>query len=67
MLPDSAEALSAAYASRKLSPVEYTRACLARIEVWEPKLNAMYRLDREGALEQARAAEARWRAGDAVT
>ena len=63
MLPDSAEALSAAYASRKLSPVEYTRACLARIDVWEPKLNAMYQLDREGALEQARAAEARWRSG----
>jgi len=64
MQPDSAEALSAAYASGKLSPVEATRACLARLEAWEPRLNAMYRLDREGALAQARAAEARWRAGE---
>jgi aspartyl-tRNA(Asn)/glutamyl-tRNA(Gln) amidotransferase subunit A len=64
-MPDSAEALSAAYASGKLSPVEATRECLARIDAWEPKLNAMYRLDRDGALEQARAAETRWRAGAA--
>jgi len=63
MKPDSAEALSAAYARGEISPVEATRECLARIAAWEPKLNAMYRLDREGALEQARAAEARWRAG----
>src|SRR5580765_7009578 len=63
MLPESAEALSAAYASGQLSPVEVTHACLARIDVWEPKLNAMYRLDREGALQQAHAAEARWRSG----
>jgi len=63
MLPESAEALSTAYASGQLSPVEATHACLARIDVWEPKLNAMYRLDREGALQQAQAAEARWRSG----
>src|SRR4030095_4501264 len=29
----------------------------------EPRINAMYRLQRDAALEQARAAEARWRAG----
>src|SRR5262245_10795828 len=63
MQPDSAEALSAAYASGKLSPVEVTRACLARIDAWEPRLNAMFRLDRDGALAHARAAEARWRSG----
>src|SRR6185436_11601235 len=62
-MPDSAAALAAAYASGTLSPVEATRECLARIDAWEPKLNAMYRLDRDGALEQARTAEARWRAG----
>jgi aspartyl-tRNA(Asn)/glutamyl-tRNA(Gln) amidotransferase subunit A len=62
-MKDSATALSAAYARGEISPLEATRACLARIEAWEPKLNAMYRLDRDGALEQARAAEARWRAG----
>jgi aspartyl-tRNA(Asn)/glutamyl-tRNA(Gln) amidotransferase subunit A len=43
--------------------VDATRAFLARIDAWERRLNAMYRLDRDGALAQARAAEARWRAG----
>ena len=63
MNPDSAQELSAAYRRGQRSPVEATQACLARIDAWEPKLNAMYRVDRDGALEQARAAEARWRAG----
>ena len=54
--------VAAQYSSGALSPVEFTRACLARIEAWEPRLNAMYRIDREGALASARAAEARWRA-----
>ena len=31
----------------ELSPVEALRALLARIDAWEPKLNAMYRLDRD--------------------
>jgi aspartyl-tRNA(Asn)/glutamyl-tRNA(Gln) amidotransferase subunit A len=57
----SAAEISAAYASAELSPVEVTRALLARIDTWEPRLNAMYRVDREGALKQARDAEARWR------
>jgi len=57
----SAAEISAAYASAELSPVEVTRALLARIDAWEPRLNAMYRVDREGALKQARDAEARWR------
>jgi len=50
------------YSSGALSPVEYTEACLARIEACEPKLNAMYRTDRDGSLVAARAAESRWRA-----
>src|ERR1700693_267313 len=65
MTERSAEALSAAYARGEISPLEATRALLARIEAWEPKINAMYRIDREGALEQARASEARLRAGAA--
>ena len=60
-IPDTAQALAAAYGRGDISPVDATRACLARIEAWEPKLNAMYRVDREGALEQARAASERWR------
>jgi aspartyl-tRNA(Asn)/glutamyl-tRNA(Gln) amidotransferase subunit A len=59
----TAQALSAAYRARELSPVEVTQAALARIPAWEPKINAMYVIDADGALAQARASEARWRAG----
>jgi aspartyl-tRNA(Asn)/glutamyl-tRNA(Gln) amidotransferase subunit A len=59
----SAAELAREYRGGGLSPAEVAAALLARIEAWEPKLNAMYRLDRDGALAQARAAEARWRAG----
>jgi aspartyl-tRNA(Asn)/glutamyl-tRNA(Gln) amidotransferase subunit A len=58
----SAAELSAAYARRELSPLEVTRALLARLAAWEPRINAMYRVAPEAALEQARASEARWRA-----
>lgn len=59
----TAQALSSAYRSRELSPVEVMQAALARIPQWEPKINAMYVIDAEGAVAQARASEARWRAG----
>ncbi|MDW8469890.1 MAG: amidase [Burkholderiales bacterium] len=59
----SALEIAAQYARRALSPVEATRACLARIEACEPKLNAMYRVSAEQALAAARESEARWRAG----
>ena len=57
----SAAEIAAQYEGGMLSPVEVTRALLARIDAWEPRLNAMYQIDREGALQQARAAEGRWR------
>jgi len=57
-----ARELGAAYARGELSPVEVARASLARIAAWEPKINAMYRVLPDAALEEARAAEARWRA-----
>ena len=59
----SAADLSAAYSRGELSPVEVARALLERIEAWEPRINAMYRVQRDGALEQARASEARWGSG----
>jgi aspartyl-tRNA(Asn)/glutamyl-tRNA(Gln) amidotransferase subunit A len=59
----SATELAAEYRRGTFSPFEVATAQLARIDAWEPKLNAMYRIDRGGALAQARAAEARWRAG----
>jgi aspartyl-tRNA(Asn)/glutamyl-tRNA(Gln) amidotransferase subunit A len=58
----SAADLARAFAGAELSPLEVTRVLLARIAAWEPRINAMYRVDSEGALEQARASEARWRA-----
>jgi aspartyl-tRNA(Asn)/glutamyl-tRNA(Gln) amidotransferase subunit A len=57
----SAAELARAYSRLELSPVEVTRALLTRIESWEPRINAMYRIDADGALEQARGSEARWR------
>jgi aspartyl-tRNA(Asn)/glutamyl-tRNA(Gln) amidotransferase subunit A len=59
----SAKELSAAYEAGALSPVEVCAAILARIDAWEPRINAMYRIDRGGALAQAEASAARWRAG----
>jgi Asp-tRNA(Asn)/Glu-tRNA(Gln) amidotransferase A subunit family amidase len=59
----TARQLSDAYRAKQLSPVEVTRALLGRIQTWEPKLNAMYILDAEGALAQAVASETRWRNG----
>jgi aspartyl-tRNA(Asn)/glutamyl-tRNA(Gln) amidotransferase subunit A len=59
----TAQALSLAYRAKQLSPVEVTQAALARITAWETKINAMYIVDEAGALAQAAASEARWRAG----
>jgi len=53
--------VAAQYAAGGLSPVDVARASLERIAALEPRLNAMYRVDREGALAAAKAAEGRWR------
>jgi Asp-tRNA(Asn)/Glu-tRNA(Gln) amidotransferase A subunit family amidase len=58
-----AAALAQAYGRGELSPVDVVRAALARIEAWEPRINAMYRVRAEAALGEARAARERWRAG----
>lgn len=58
-----AAALATSYRKRDLSPVEVTKAALARAEAINPALNAFTFLDREGALAAAKAAEARWRTG----
>ena len=58
-----AAALAIAYRRRDLSPVEVTRAALARAEAINPALNAFTFLDRDGALAEAKASEARWRMG----
>src|SRR5438874_10907200 len=58
----SATTLLEAYRKHELSPVEVTRAVLGRIEKLNPALQACNRVA-DGALDDAKAAEARWRAG----
>ena len=53
----TATAAAAAIAKRELSPVELTKALLARIARLDPRLNAFIRLEAEMALDAARAAE----------
>ena len=43
--------------TRKLSPVEYTQALLARTDAFEPQLNAYITRTSEAAMEAASAAE----------
>ncbi|MEN9417864.1 MAG: hypothetical protein RI988_1484 [Pseudomonadota bacterium] len=59
----SATELAQAFRTGEASPVQALEAVLAHIARWEPQLCALYAADPEGAREQARAAEARWRAG----
>ncbi|HKU96523.1 MAG TPA: amidase family protein [Vineibacter sp.] len=54
-------AMLAAYRAGTLSPVDVTDAALAAVETINPKINAIFHVDRDGALTQARASEARWR------
>ena len=50
----TAAEIGAAYAEKKLSPVEYTKALIARIERYDGKLNAFLRFTPEIALEEAK-------------
>ena len=63
----SAVQLANGFARNELSPVDVARAVLQRMAACEPKLNAMYLIDEDGALAQARASEARWRARAALS
>ncbi|NBH02521.1 amidase family protein, partial [Amycolatopsis sp. SID8362] len=64
-LPDlTAVELVAHYRAKTLSPVEVTEAVLARIETREPELHALYAYDPSGALDDAKASEARWAADE---
>jgi aspartyl-tRNA(Asn)/glutamyl-tRNA(Gln) amidotransferase subunit A len=62
----SAQELLAAFAARRLSPVDALDAVLARIEACEPSLHALYAFDPDGARAAARASEERWRRGEAL-
>jgi aspartyl-tRNA(Asn)/glutamyl-tRNA(Gln) amidotransferase subunit A len=50
--------------TKKVSPVELTQACLARIEHVDPRLNAFITVTAESALAEARAAEAKITRGE---
>jgi aspartyl-tRNA(Asn)/glutamyl-tRNA(Gln) amidotransferase subunit A len=59
----SATELLNLYRTRQASPVEATRAVLARIADLDPALNAFCVVDPDRALASAREAEARWQNG----
>ena len=52
------------YRRRELSPVEVTSDALARIERFNPAINAFVLVDGESALASARASEQRWKRGE---
>ncbi|MGQ3297260.1 amidase [Reyranella sp.] len=56
-------AIADAIAARRITSVEATEACLARIETWQPRTNAFLRIYREKALAQAEAMDAELAAG----
>ena len=62
----SAVELLDAYRSKKLSPVEVTRAVLERIDEVNPRINAVVTLTADLAMEQARAAEKAYQKGKAA-
>ncbi len=59
----SATALSEGFRLGHWSPVEVLDAVLARLDAVNPILNAFCYVNREGAMSEAQASEARWRAG----
>jgi aspartyl-tRNA(Asn)/glutamyl-tRNA(Gln) amidotransferase subunit A len=59
----TAAELSAAYASKDLSPVEVAEALLGRIEALDAEVNCFCLIDAPTTLAQAEASEERWRRG----
>ncbi|RSN31503.1 amidase [Amycolatopsis sp. WAC 04169] len=62
----TASELVAAYATGELSPVEATQNALRAIEERDGETNAFCLVDADGALEQAKASEVRWRDGNPI-
>jgi aspartyl-tRNA(Asn)/glutamyl-tRNA(Gln) amidotransferase subunit A len=59
----SANELNAIYRAKGASPVEPTKAILARIKLLQPHFNSYRAVDGQSALAQALASEARWSRG----
>ncbi len=62
----SAAELGPLYASKQLSPVEVARDTLARIERFEPTVNAFAVRDEAVTLAMAEASQGRWLKGEAI-
>ena len=60
----SAVELLGCYRDKSLSPVDVTEDALARIERFNPQVNAFCHIDADGALRSARASEQRWLKGE---
>ncbi len=60
----SASELLHLYRTKQASPVEVTKAVLARIEKLDPVLNAFCLVDAKAALDAAKFSEARWAKGE---
>jgi aspartyl-tRNA(Asn)/glutamyl-tRNA(Gln) amidotransferase subunit A len=56
-----AHAIRQLFATGTLSPVAFAEATFARLDRLQPRLNSFIVIDREGAMQQARASEERWR------
>jgi aspartyl-tRNA(Asn)/glutamyl-tRNA(Gln) amidotransferase subunit A len=62
----TATALVQLYAKGEASPVEVTRAALARAEVVQSRFNAFVRIEHEAAMAAAVLSEQRWQAGKPI-
>jgi aspartyl-tRNA(Asn)/glutamyl-tRNA(Gln) amidotransferase subunit A len=60
----SASDLVAAYRAKTMSPVDALKDALARIDRFEPIVNAFTIVDADGAMAAAEASEARWAKGE---
>jgi aspartyl-tRNA(Asn)/glutamyl-tRNA(Gln) amidotransferase subunit A len=63
----SAAKLSKGYARKKFSPVDAVRDCLVQIARRDTAIYAMCHVQEKAALEQAKASEARWNRGEALS
>ena len=67
MIEKSATEMTAALQSGELSSVDLTNAHLARIDEVDEKVKAFLHIDRDGALKQAEAVDARRKAGEKLS
>lgn len=63
----SAADMAAAFAARRLSPVEVAKAALERVAAIQPVLNAFCVIDPDSAMKDAQASEARWAKGEPLS